>query len=144
MHPARYGRPISLEVAKRVVAAAEAEATRQGWPMVIAIVDSAGRLVVLHKLDDAQLGSIPIAQAKARTAVEFKRPTKVFQDAVAAGGLGLRLLSTSDLCPLEGGVPLVAGGEIIGAIGVSGMQSDQDAQVAAAGAHVIGGDTNAA
>ncbi|HET7618331.1 MAG TPA: heme-binding protein [Vicinamibacterales bacterium] len=134
-----YGRPISLDLAKRVVAAAEAEAVANGWPMVIAVVDSAGDLVILHKLDHAQHGSIDIARAKAEAVVNFKRPTKIFQDAVAAGGLGLRLLATANLCPLEGGLPLVVDGEIVGAIGVSGMQSHEDAQVAAAGAAALAG-----
>jgi glc operon protein GlcG len=120
------------------MAAAEAEAIRQGWPMVIAIVDSTGHLVMLHRLDQAQFGSIPIAQQKAETALNFRRPTKVFQDAVAAGGLGLRLLGTPNLLPLEGGLPLVVDGAVIGAIGASGMQSMQDVQVASAGAKALG------
>jgi len=90
--PLRYGAPITLEEAKRVMAAAEAEANRNEWPMVIAITDNAGRLVMLHRLDDAQNGSIIIAQEKARTAVDFKRPTKALQDAIAQGGMHLRLL----------------------------------------------------
>ncbi len=135
-----YGPPISLELAKQVVAAAEAEALANSWPMVIAVVDSSGHLVILHRLDHAQLGSISIAQFKAETAVNFKRPTKVFEEALAAGGLGLRLLSANNLCPLEGGLPLLKNGEVIGAIGVSGMQSTQDAQVAAAGAKVVNGE----
>ncbi len=105
--------------------------------MVIAVVDSSGHLVVLHKMDQAQYGSIPIAQAKAVTAVNFKRPTKIFEDAIAAGGLGLRLLATDGLCPLEGGIPLYSGGAIMGAIGVSGAQSTQDGQVAQAGASIV-------
>jgi glc operon protein GlcG len=133
-----YGPPISLELAKRVLAAAEAEAVAQGWPMVIAVVDSGGHLVALHRLDQAQLGSLAIARMKAETAVRFRRPTRVFEDAVAAGGQGLRLLSVADVCALEGGVPLVRDGVVIGGIGVSGMQSTQDAQVAAAGARAIG------
>ncbi|WP_286673188.1 GlcG/HbpS family heme-binding protein [Lysobacter capsici] len=132
--PPRYGPPIALETASRVMRAAQAAAERQGWPMVIAIVDSGGHLVMLHKLDQAQYGSIPVAQAKAETAVKFRRPTKVFEDAVAAGGLGMRLLGMDNLLPLDGGLPLIRGGEIIGAIGVSGMQSVQDAQIAQAGA----------
>ncbi len=132
-----YAPPISLELAKQIVARAESEALSHGWNMVIAVVDSSGHLVVLHKMDQAQYGSIPIAQAKAATAVNFKRPTKVFEDAIAAGGLGLRLLSTDGLCPLEGGIPLLSGGAIIGAIGVSGAQSTQDGQVALAGANVV-------
>jgi glc operon protein GlcG len=135
----KYGLPISLGLAKQVASAAEAEATANGWPMVIAIMDTSAHLVVLHKLDHAQLGSVSIAQAKAETSVRFRRPTKVFEDALAAGGIGLRLLSTNNLCPLEGGLPLIQNGEVIGAIGVSGMQSTQDAQVAAAGAKVVNG-----
>jgi glc operon protein GlcG len=119
------------------VAAAEKEAVANNWPMVIAVVDSSGHLVILHRLDHAQLGSIPIAQRKAETAVNFKRPTKVFEAMLAGGGLGLRLLAADNVCPLEGGLPLLRNGEVIGGIGVSGMQSTQDAQVAAAGANVV-------
>ncbi len=132
-----YTAPISLELAKRVVLQAEREAEANGWNMVIAVVDSSGHLVILHKMDHAQYGSINIAQAKAMTAVNFKRPTKIFEDAIASGGLGLRLLSTEGLCPLEGGIPLFSAGAIIGAIGVSGAQSTQDGQVAQAGALVV-------
>ncbi|MEH6420387.1 GlcG/HbpS family heme-binding protein [Pseudomonas sp. CGJS7] len=131
--PPRYGSPISFADAGRVMRAAQAAAEAQAWPMVIAIVDSSGHLVMLHKLDQAQYGSIPVAQAKAETAVKFRRPTKVFEDAVAAGGLGMRLLGMDNLLPLDGGLPLMRGGEVIGAIGVSGMQSTQDAQIAQAG-----------
>lgn len=131
-----YGAPISLSVAKRVIDAAEADAAANGWSMVIAVVDSSGHLVALHRMDQAQYGSVAIAQAKAKTAVDFKRPSKIFEDAVAQGGLGLRLLSTPDLCPLEGGVPLVARGELIGAVGVSGARSHEDGRVAMAGARV--------
>lgn len=115
------------------MAAAEAEAERRDWPMVIAIVDSTGYLVMLHKMDQAQLGSVAIAQAKAETAVNFRRPTKAFQDAIAEGGAGLRMLSMSGVSALEGGLPLMLEGEVVGAIGVSGMQSGQDAEVARAG-----------
>ena len=105
--------------------------------MVIAIVDSGCRLVILHRLDDAQLGSIEVAQRKAETALNFKRPTKVLEDALVAGGPGMRLLSVADVCMLEGGLPIMKDGAIIGAIGVSGMQSGQDAQVALAGLKVL-------
>jgi glc operon protein GlcG len=88
-------------------------------------------------MDMAQLGSVAVAQAKAKSAVLFKRPTKVFEEALAAGGLGLRLLATLGACPLEGGLPLMHGGALIGAIGVSGMQSTQDALVAATGARIM-------
>jgi len=122
--PPRYGAPITLEEAKQVMAAAEAEANRNEWPMVIAITDNAGRLVMLHRLDDAQNGSIIIAQEKARTAVDFKRPTKALQDAIAQGGMHLRLLRAPNALPMEGGIPIIRNGEIIGEIGVSGMSSD--------------------
>jgi len=135
--PTEYGPPIGLAAAKQVMAAAEAEAVANRWPMVIAIVDSTGYLVMLHKFDNAQLGSVRIAQAKAETALKFKRATKVFEDALAGGGAGLRVLSMEGVCPLEGGTPLFQDGKIIGAIGVSGMLSTQDAQVAAAGANVL-------
>ena len=132
-----YGPPISLRLAKEVAAAAEEAAIENGWSMVIAIVDSTGHLVVLHKMDHAQFGSVEIAQSKACTAVNFKRPTKLFEDAVASGGLGLRLLAMPGLCPLEGGLPLVHEGRLVGAIGVSGAQSTQDGIVALAGARAI-------
>jgi glc operon protein GlcG len=135
--PMRYGAPITLEEAKRVMAAAEAEANRNQWPMVIAVVDNAGRLVMQHRMDHAQNGSNIIAPEKARTAVDFKRATKALQDAVAQGGVHLRLLGAPNILPMEGGVPIVRDGEIIGGIGVSGMSSDQDAQVADAGAAAL-------
>lgn len=133
----KYGLSISLEQAKRVAAAAEAEAAANGWPMVIAVMDVSAHLVVLHKMDHASMAAVSIAQAKAEASVKFKRPTKVFEDAVAAGGMGLRLLSIDGICALEGGLPLVKDGHLIGSIGVSGMQSTQDAQVAAAGAKIV-------
>ena len=132
-----YGAPISLEAAKKAMAAAEAEALKNQWGMAIAIVDSGGNLVMLHRLDNTQLASPRLAEHKARTAVEFRRPTRVFEDAVSGGGLGLRVLSFGAMCA-EGGVPIMLGGKIVGAIGVSGAASHQDAQVAQAGAGAIG------
>ena len=137
VRPLDYGAPISLEAAKRVMAAAEAEAHANDWPMVIAIVDSGGNLVMLHRLDHAQHGSVLIAQEKARCAVNFKRPTKAFEDALAEGGHNLRILAAPGMMPLEGGQPLIAGGKIVGAVGVSGMRSTQDAQVAEAGVRAL-------
>ncbi len=137
MQTLEYGLPISLVDAKKVIEAAETEASSNHWAMVIAVVDSTGHLVALHRMDQSQFGSIAIAQAKAQTAVNFKRPTVVFEEAVAQGGLGLRLLSTPDLCPLEGGIPLLRDGKVIGAIGVSGERSSQDGQVAMAGVRII-------
>jgi glc operon protein GlcG len=133
----QYGDPISLDMAKAVMEAAEGEAAKEGWPMVIAIVDSGGNLVMLHRMDQAQLGSIAIAQQKAETALRFRRPTKAFQDVLAEGGIGLRMLGLSNITPVEGGLPLISDGRIVGAIGVSGMQSGHDAQVARAGLVVL-------
>jgi glc operon protein GlcG len=131
-----YGVPISIDAAKKAMAAAEAEATKNNWGVAIAIVDSGANLVMLHRLDNAQLSAVRIAEQKARTAAEFRRPTKVFEDAVAGGGVGLRVL-TFGASVAEGGVPIVSGGQVVGAIGVSGVQSHQDAQVAQAGADAV-------
>jgi glc operon protein GlcG len=136
--PPPYGPPLSLASAKRVMAAAEAEAQSHGSPMAIAIVDSGGQLVLLHRLDQANHGAIALSQRKAETAVNFRRPSKVYEDLLVAGGAGIRMLSVaSDLIALEGGVPLIEAGAVVGAIGVSGMQSFQDGQVANAGARAL-------
>jgi glc operon protein GlcG len=132
-----YGEPISLDRAKAIMEAAEAEAAREGWPMVIVIVDSGANLVMLHRMDQAQLGSIEIARLKAETSLRFRRPTKALQDVVADGGAGLRILAMPNVLPIEGGLPLMLDGRIVGAIGVSGMQAAQDAQVARAGLVVL-------
>ena len=131
-----YGTPIDMAAAKKAMAAAEAEAIKNNWGVAIAIVDSGANLVMLQRLDNAQLSSVRIAEQKARTAAEFRRPTKVFEDAVAGGGIGLRVL-TFGASVAEGGVPIISGGKVIGAIGVSGVQSQQDAQVAQAGADAL-------
>jgi uncharacterized protein GlcG (DUF336 family) len=132
-----YGAPISLPEAKRVLAAAQAEAAKNKWNVAIAIVDSGGHLVAFERMDTTQYGSVEVAQEKARTAAAFRRSSKVFQDGVAAGGEGLRMLRLPGAIPLEGGLPLVAGGKIVGAVGVSGVTSAQDGQIAAAGAAAI-------
>ena len=129
-----YGAPISAEDAKRVAAAAIAEARRNGWNMAIAVVDGAGFLVYFERMPNTQLASVDLSMEKARTAALFRRPTKVFQDAVAAGGDGLRVLRLSGVIPNEGGVPIVVEGKLVGAIGVSGGSVDQDGQTAKAGA----------
>jgi glc operon protein GlcG len=129
----QYGAPIGLADAKRILAAAEQVATANGFAAIIAVVDSAAELVMLQRMDHGQYGSIDVAIAKARTAVRFKRPTKAIEDALAQGGVGLRLLSIADACAIEGGIPLIRDGKIIGAIGVSGMLAQQDGQIAAAG-----------
>lgn len=131
--PPPYGPPIGIEAARKVMAAAEAEAAKNNWAVVIAIIDSGGHVVMMHRYDNVQLSSIEISQGKAKTALMFKRPTKVLDDAISGGGTGLRFLALKDIVPLEGGLPIVADGKIIGAIGVSGVLSSQDAQIARAG-----------
>jgi glc operon protein GlcG len=132
--PPAYGPLIGLAAAKKAMAAAEAEAAKNNWPVAIAVVDSAGQLVLFQRQENTQIGSIDVAIGKAKTANDFRRPTKVLENAIAGGGAGLRLLSIRNLSPLEGGVPIIADGKIIGAVGVSGVLSSQDAQVAQAGA----------
>jgi glc operon protein GlcG len=130
--PPSYGPPISLEQAKKVMAGAEAEAKKNNWPVVIVILDSGGQLVMLQRLDNAQWGSVDIAREKARSAVALRRPTKALQDLIAQGGANLRLL-TLGYSVLEGGIPIILDGKIIGSVGVSGVTSTQDAQTAQAG-----------
>jgi len=135
--PAPYGAPMSLDAAKKAMTAAEAEATTNKWPVAIAILDTTGSLVMLQKLDNTQTGSVEIAIGKARTALDFRRPSKAFQDVIAGGGAGLRLLSAHNVLALEGGVPVIVDGKVVGAVGVSGVTSEQDAQVAMAGAAAV-------
>ncbi|MDO6385117.1 heme-binding protein [Uliginosibacterium sp. 31-12] len=138
--PPRYGAPITLEEAQRVMAAAVAECQRQGdWPMVIAIVDSGSHLKLFQALDGAQHASLAVAQAKAVTANNFRRPTKLLEEVVAGGGIGLRMLSMDGVCTVDGGLPLFRKGEVIGAIGVSGMNALQDAVIAAAAVAALAG-----
>jgi uncharacterized protein GlcG (DUF336 family) len=129
-----YGLSISTESAKKVAAASIAEARKNNWKMAIAIVDTGGYLVYFEKMQDTQTGSVELAIEKARTAALFRRPTKVFQDGVAAGGEGLRLLRLTGAIPIDGGVPIIEDGKIIGAVGISGGSGEQDGQVAKAGA----------
>lgn len=135
--PNPYGLPISLENAKKVAAPALATAAQNKWTMAVAIVDPAGNLIYYEKMDNTQLGSSNVAIEKARSAALFKRPTKAFQDALAAGGEGWRLLRIRGAVPVEGGIPLLMDGKIVGAIGVSGGSSAQDAQCAKAGADLL-------
>ena len=128
-----YGPSITLEQARKVSAAAQAEALRNGWRVVVAVMDPGGHLVLLERMDNAQFGSVQVAQDKARSAVAFRRPTKAFQDMVAAGGEGLRMLVVSGAVPIDGGLPIIVGGKVIGGIGLSGGTSAQDGRVAAAG-----------
>jgi glc operon protein GlcG len=132
--PNPYGLSIPVEDAKKAATLSLAEARKNNWSVAVAIVDPSGNLVYYEKMDNTQLGSANISLDKARSAALFKRPTKAFQDALAAGGDGLRVLGLQGVTPVEGGIPLVADGKIVGAIGVSGATSAQDAQCAKAGA----------
>lgn len=132
-----YGLSITLAQAKKVAAAALAPAHANNWTMVIAIVDTGGFLVYLEKMDQTQVGSVAIAQSKARSAAIFKRPTKVFQDRLARGGEGLLVLRLQDAIPVEGGLPIVVDGKLVGALGVSGGSSAEDEVCAEAGAAAL-------
>ena len=125
---------LNLADAKAIAAAAEAEALKNEWNVTIAVLDDGGNLLFLQRLDEAPLGSIVVAQEKARTALLFKRPTKVFEEIIASGRTAM--LTLPGATPIEGGLPLLNNGQIIGAIGVSGVQSPQDAQIAQAGVEV--------
>ncbi len=130
-----HGAPITLEQARQVAAAAETEAKKNGWTMAIAIAEPTGALVYFLKMDNTQYGSIEIAQAKAKTAAQFRRPTKMFTDALAAGHMFF--LTFPDIAAAPGGLPLVSDGKLVGAIGVSGGSGHQDDVVAQAGADVM-------
>ncbi len=123
---------LTLDGAKKVAAAAETEARKNNWNVVIAVVDDGGHLVYLQRIDGTQTGSIDVAIQKARTAQAFKRSTKVFEDAIAGGRNAI--LALTGALPLEGGLPIVVGGQVVGAIGVSGVKSTEDGQIAKAGA----------
>jgi uncharacterized protein GlcG (DUF336 family) len=128
-----YGAPIPLAEARRVLTAAQAEAAKNKWNVAIAVVDSGGHLVAFERMDTTQFGSVAVALEKASTAVAYRRPSKAFQDTIAAGGEGMRMLKLPGAIPIEGGLPIVVDGKIVGAIGVSGVTSVQDGQIAAAG-----------
>jgi len=133
----QYGTPVNVETAKKAAAAAVAEAKKNNFTMAIAIVDPNGTLVYFEKMDNTQNGSAAVALDKARSAALFKRPTKAFQDTLAAGGEGLRILALQGAVPVDGGLPIIVAGKIIGAIGASGGTSAQDGQVAKAGADAV-------
>lgn len=132
-----YGRSITLAEAKRAAAAALEPAKANGWTVVVAIVDPGGHLVYLEKLDETQVGSVPVAEAKARSAAIYKRPTKMLQDVLARGGDGLRVLRLEGAIPVEGGVPLLVDGKLVGALGISGGSSAEDEACAVAGAAAL-------
>src|SRR5262245_36376535 len=128
-----YGPPITLDQAKKVMEDAEAKDLQNNWYVDISILDSGGNPVMLHRLDGTQLGSVRIAEGKALTAVEFRRPSKSMEEAIAGGGVGLRYFAVSGIMPIEGGIPIVIDGKVVGAIGVSGVHATEDAQIAQAG-----------
>lgn len=126
---------LSLALTKKIMAAAEAEAIKNSWPVVIAIVDDGGNLLCLQRLDEAQFGSVELAIRKAQSAVAFKRPTKYWEEMLVAGQQ--RVLSFPGVLPSEGGIPLTYRQKIIGAIGVSGVRAAEDGQIARAGATIL-------
>jgi glc operon protein GlcG len=136
--PPPYGAPITLDDAKKAAAAAVAEVSKVGSaPDAIAIVDHGGFLIYFERMENTQLGSVEIAIDKARSAALFRRPSKAFEDALATGGANMRILALHGALPVEGGVPIISGGKLVGAIGASGGTSQQDGQVAQAGAGAI-------
>ncbi len=129
----QYGANVTHEQARKAIAAAVADAKKLNLPVAIAVVDTAGQLVAFERMDNTLTGSIAVSQDKAVSAAIFRRPTKVFQDALAAGGAGLRILTLRGASAIEGGIPLMADGMIVGAIGVSGASGEQDSVLAKAG-----------
>ena len=131
------GHSISVEDARKAVAAAIAEARQNHWFMAAAVVDPDGELVYFERMDDVQRGSVNVAIGKARSAALYKRPTKVFETAVSGGGAGVRLLGLEGAVPLEGGVPIVVDGKLIGGLGLSGDLSSNDGKCAEAGVNAL-------
>jgi len=129
--PPQYGTPIALELAKKAIAAAEAEAKKNNWGMNIAVVAPSGDLIAFERMDTAQYASISIAQHKARTAARFRRPTKALQDGLAANNI--YLLTLDDMIGSEGGIPIIQEGKLVGAMGCSGGTGAQDSQTCQAG-----------
>jgi uncharacterized protein GlcG (DUF336 family) len=126
---------ITLDDAKRAMAAAEAEARKNNWNMAIAILDAGGHLILFGRMDDVQIGSVDVAIGKARTSVNFKRPTKALDDLVSGGRTAF--LAIEGVIPLQGGLPVLADGKLIGAVGVSGGAAPQDEQVALAAVEAL-------
>jgi len=135
--PPAYGAPINLAQANKVMDGALAEAKKNNWNVVVTIVDSGGHMVMLQRMDNTQLGSLDIATGKATTALKLRRPTKAIQDVIAGGGVGLRFLTVPGVIAIDGGLLLMDGGKIIGAVGVSGVTAEQDAQIAKAGVDAL-------
>ena len=128
---------ITLDDAKKALAAAETEAKKNNWNVAIAILDAGGHLIAFQRMDDTQIGSVNIAIGKARTAVNFKRPTKAMEDIVAGGRIAF--VAVEGITPVQGGLPVTVDGKVIGSVGVSGVQSSQDEQIAQAAVNVLQG-----
>ena len=133
--PNPYGTPITTEAAKKAAAAALAEARKNGWAVYVTVVDSGGAVAYVERIDGVQFGSAEVSLEKARTAVAFKRPSKALEDAVAAGKV--QYVKLPGALPIEGGLPLLVDGKVVGAIGISGVTSAQDGQCARAGADAL-------
>lgn len=133
----QYGTTVNLEQARKAVAAGMVEARKNNWPVAIAVVDNAGMLVAYERMDNTQTASVQVSIDKAASAAMYRRSTKVFQDAVTGGGMGVRVLGLRGASPIEGGLTLMLDGKVIGGIGVSGVNSDQDAVVAKAGVDAV-------
>jgi glc operon protein GlcG len=133
-----YGLPISLEMAKKAAAAAFAEAKKNNWvPIVVVVTDGSGSLVYLERMDDTLYAGVDVAIKKARSAAAYRRSTKDFADLLAQGGLGNRFLVLPHAMPVEGGLPIIIDGKVVGAIGASGVTAQQEGQIAAAGVNAL-------
>lgn len=133
----QYGTEVTLEQARKAIAAGQEEARKNSWPVAIAIVDNHGFLVAFEKMDNTQTASVQVSIDKALSAAMYRRPTKAFQDGVAGGGAGLRALNLRGASVVEGGLPIMMGGKIVGGVGVSGVNADQDGVVAKAAASAL-------
>jgi uncharacterized protein GlcG (DUF336 family) len=133
----QYGTEINLEQAKKAIAAGQEEARKNSWPVAIAVVDNHGFLVAFEKMDNTQTASVQVSIDKAISSAMYRRPTKAFQDGVAGGGAGLRALNLRGASVVEGGMPIIVGGKIVGGVGVSGVNADQDGMVAKAAASAL-------
>ncbi len=127
---------LTLDDAKKIAAAAEVEAQRNNWPVVIAVLDDGGHLILLQRMDNVQYGSVNVATEKARAAIAFRRPTKVLEQNITEGRL--HYLGLPGALPVEGGLPIIVDRQFVGAVGVSGVRSHQDAQIAQAGIDALG------
>jgi glc operon protein GlcG len=132
-----YGAPMDLDTARKVAAAATAEARKINVPMMVVVTDPGGATIYAERMDGVPTGSVKVAEGKARSAALFNRPTKVFEDILASGGVGMRMLGLEGAVPVGGGYPVVIGGKTVGAVGASGGSNAQDDSVGKAGAAAV-------